>query len=127
MGMDLSGAGGYFRWSNSGWADILELGQAHGWVPVGTGPPRRELKSAWGDGPYFGNGGQRFYARDAQSLADALVSPLRSPARNWSRVSSEPLAHLGIGPRPLERVGVPLVVFRPRRLGMRQEFLSVSP
>jgi hypothetical protein len=84
MGMDLSGAGGYFRWSNSGWADILELGQAHGWVPAGTGPPRGELKADWGDGPYFGNGGQRFYARDAQALADALERALAAPPADES-------------------------------------------
>lgn len=70
--MDLSGAGGYFRWTNSGWSDILELGEEFGWVPIGTGPPRGELKADWRDGPYYGNAGQRFYARDARALADAL-------------------------------------------------------
>ena len=70
--MDLSGAGGYFRWTNSGWSDILELGEEFGWAPIGTGPPRGELKADWQDGPYHGNAGQRFYARDARALADAL-------------------------------------------------------
>src|SRR4051812_47968129 len=74
--MDLSGAGGYFRWLNSGWADILELGQTCGWVPTGTGPPRGERKANWGDGSYFGNDGQLFYARDARALADALERAL---------------------------------------------------
>ena len=78
MGMDLSGAGGYFRWTNSGWCDILELGQEFGWVPTGSGPPRGELKSSWGDGPYHGNDGQRFYARDARALADALERALET-------------------------------------------------
>ncbi len=72
MGMDLDGAGGYFRWTNSGWSDILELGEEFGWVPTGTGPPRGVLKADWGDGPYHGNSGQRFYARDARSFGDAL-------------------------------------------------------
>jgi hypothetical protein len=71
VGMDLSGAGGYFRWTNSGWSDILELGQEFGWVPLGTGPPRGVLKADFQNGPYHGNGGQRFYARDARALADA--------------------------------------------------------
>jgi hypothetical protein len=72
MGMDLSGAGGYFRWTNSGWYDILELGKEFGWIPTGTGPPRGTRKEAWGLGAYYGNDGQRVYARDARALADAL-------------------------------------------------------
>jgi glycosyltransferase involved in cell wall biosynthesis len=84
--MDLSGAGGYFGWTNSGWAEILEVGQAYGWVPAGTGPPRGTLKADWGYGPYFGNDGQRFYARDAQALADALERALAAPAVEWPRI-----------------------------------------
>jgi hypothetical protein len=30
MGMDLSGAGRYFRWSAGGWREILDLGLQHG-------------------------------------------------------------------------------------------------
>ncbi len=30
MGMDLNGAGGYFRWTNSEWGDVLALGEAFG-------------------------------------------------------------------------------------------------
>jgi hypothetical protein len=80
MGMDLSGVGGYFRWTNSGWSDILELGQEFGWIPMGTGPPRGERKASWGVGPYYGNDGQRFYARDARALADALERALETIA-----------------------------------------------
>jgi hypothetical protein len=83
--MDLSGAGGYFRWSNAGWADVLELGQTYGWVPTGTGPPRGERKADWGDGPYFGNQGQQFYARDACALADALERALAALAERRPR------------------------------------------
>ncbi len=72
MGMDLSGAGGYFRWTNSGWSDLLELAEEFGWIPTVTGPPRGVRKADWQDGSYYGNGGQRFYARDAKTLADAL-------------------------------------------------------
>lgn len=71
MGMDLSGAGGYFRWTNLGWRDVLALAESNGWEPTATGPPRGILKAAW-SGTYFSNDGQRVYARDARQLADAL-------------------------------------------------------
>ena len=72
MGMDLSGSGGYFRWTASAWYDILATAEKFGWAPTGTGPPRGVLKAAWADRSYVGNHGQRFYARDARALADAL-------------------------------------------------------
>jgi hypothetical protein len=87
VGMDLNGAGGYFRWTNSEWGDVLALGEAFGWVPMGFGPPCGVLKADWQGGSYVGNDGQRFYARDARALADALeravasVSEGRSPVR----------------------------------------------
>ncbi len=71
MGMDLSGAGGYFRWTASAWIKILGLAEQGGWQPVGTGAPRGNLKKDW-SGYYFSNDGQLFYARDAQKLADVL-------------------------------------------------------
>ena len=73
MGMDLDGAGGYFRWTSSGWSELLEEAEAAGWEPTGTGPPRGVLKAAWSGG-YHSNDGQRVYARDAKRLADALES-----------------------------------------------------
>src|SRR5688572_11601315 len=75
MGMDLSGAGGYFRWSAGGWSQILDLGCQHGWEPTGTGPPRGTCKADH-QGVYYGNDGQLFYARDAKRLADALEQAL---------------------------------------------------
>ena len=71
MGMDLDGAGGYFRWTALGWRTLLDRAEAAGWQPVGTGPPRGILKADW-PGVYHSNDGQRFYARDAKSLAAAL-------------------------------------------------------
>ena len=58
----------------------------YGWVPMGTGPPRGTLKAQWLHGLYYGNDGQRVYARDAAALADALeralaATPKRSPRR----------------------------------------------
>jgi len=90
MGMDLSGAGGYFRWAGGGWGRILDLAEQFGWQPVGTGPPRGTLKEDW-SGSYFSNDGQLFYARDAQKLADALeraleempTEKLKKDSSNW--------------------------------------------
>ena len=76
MGMDLSGAGGYFRWTTSEWYDLLEIASEFGWVPIGTGPPTGILKADWGDGTYDSNEGQRFYARDARAYANSLERAL---------------------------------------------------
>lgn len=76
MGMDLSGVGGYFRWTNSGWTGILKLAEKHGWEPLGVGPPRNFPKAEWSGGTYFSNDGQRVYARDAYGIADALEKAL---------------------------------------------------
>ena len=53
MGMDLDGAGGYFRWTATTWDDVLELASEHGWKPMGTGPPKGTHKADW-PGYYFG-------------------------------------------------------------------------
>jgi len=90
MGMDLSGAGGYFRWTASAWGKILDLAEQHGWQSVGTGAPRGTLKEDW-SGSYFSNDGQLFYARDAQKLASALgraleeipTEKLKQDNSNW--------------------------------------------
>src|SRR5262245_33647711 len=39
MGMDLSGAGGYFAFSGPGWTAVLGLARMYGWEPEGTRPP----------------------------------------------------------------------------------------
>jgi hypothetical protein len=77
MGMDLSGAGGYFRWTNQGWDWILGLAQEYGWKPSGTGAPPRMRKADW-SGAYWSNEGQLLYARDAAAIADALERALAS-------------------------------------------------
>jgi hypothetical protein len=72
------------------WADILELAEHYGWRPTGTGPPRRMKKAQW-CGSYYSSDGQRFYARDARALADALdrylagEPPVRTAARGRNR------------------------------------------
>ncbi len=87
MGMDLDGAGGYFRWTCSGWQWVTELAMEFGWVPSRTGPPRGRLAAEWdGTGLYWSNDGQRFYARDAAAFAEALeralvVIPERVPPK----------------------------------------------
>jgi uncharacterized protein (TIGR02996 family) len=45
--------------------------------------------------------------------AGVLVTLLRSRATNWPGVLGEPLAHLVIGPSPLERMRVEPIVLRP--------------
>jgi hypothetical protein len=75
MGMDLEGAGGYFRWTAEGWGTILELAEQYGWTPIGTGPPRGMRKSEW-ERTYDSNSGQLFYARDALRTR---LSRLRNP------------------------------------------------
>ena len=91
MGMDLEGPGRYFRWTNLGWYDLLELAKEFGWVPIGTGPPRGTLKAQWQHGrhpsdlDYYGNGGQRVYARDAAALANALERALAATPKGAAR------------------------------------------
>jgi hypothetical protein len=90
MGMDLSGAGGYFRWTIYGWSNTLELAEQYGWHPMGTGAPRGILKGNQ-SGSYFSNDGQLFYARDARNLAEALeraleeipTEKLKKNGSNW--------------------------------------------
>jgi hypothetical protein len=83
--MDLCGAGGYFRWTITGWRETLELAKEFGWVPTGTGPPRGIVRGSW-IGTCYSNDGQRFYARDAQLLADALERALAAvPEREPSK------------------------------------------
>ncbi len=86
VGYDLYGAGGYHRWTNFGWGDILTLGEIYGWQPMGTGPPPHTLKADWFPGSYFGYEGQLFYAKDAKNLADALAEaaermPVKRPRK----------------------------------------------
>jgi hypothetical protein len=94
MGMDLSGKGGYFRFSNYGWRAALELAHEHGWEPAGTVPPKftvyaldgvtvdevrtraeRQSYANWSGG-YFTNDYQVVSDEDAANIADALERAL---------------------------------------------------
>ena len=94
MGMDLSGKGGYFRFSNYGWRAALELAHEHGWEPAGTELPditvyapdgvtvdevatraERKLYATWDRG-YFWNENQVVSDEDAANIADALERAL---------------------------------------------------
>jgi hypothetical protein len=94
MGMDLSGKGGYFRFSNSAWCAVLELAYEHGWEPAGTKAPEftfyapdgvtvdevetrtwRQLYRDW-NGSYFGNAFQVVSDEDAANIAEALERAL---------------------------------------------------
>src|SRR5438552_954515 len=56
-----------------------------------------------------------------------LVGLARSRARNSGGMLGEPLSHLLVGPVPLKRVGVALVVLRPRNMHMLDEILATGP
>ncbi len=90
MGMDLSGKGGYFRFSNHAWHAALELAHEHGWDPAGTQAPEvtvyaldgatvdevrmrteRQRYANWGGG-YFTNEYQVVSDEDAANIAEAL-------------------------------------------------------
>jgi hypothetical protein len=94
MGMDLSGKGGYFRFSHQNWRAILELAHEYGWEPAGTKPPEfivyapdgvtvdevgtraaRQHHGNW-DGGYFTNDLQVVDDQDAANIADALERAL---------------------------------------------------
>jgi hypothetical protein len=94
MGMDLSGRGGYFRFSNSAWCAVLELAYEYGWEPAGTEAPEftfyapdgvtvdeaqtrewRQHYRNW-DGSYFGNAFQVVCDEDAANIAEALERAL---------------------------------------------------
>ena len=113
MGMDLAGPGRDFYWTNRSWCDLLELAKDFGWVPMGTGPPRGTLKAEWGRGLYYGNDGQRVYARDAAALADALERALAAtskrnprPRRYRAAQSHDDIEALLTGGRKRDRVPV---------------------
>ena len=86
MGIDLCAKGRSFSFNNGCWAGILETAMEHGWEPSGTGPCRGcRRKDRDGNGHYFANDGQLFYARDAQNLALALERFLSAPNRTKPR------------------------------------------
>ena len=94
MGMDLSGKGGYFRFSQRRWRAVLELAHEHGWEPAGTVPPEftvyapdgvtvdevrtraeRQSYANWSGG-YFTNDYQVVSDEDAANIAEALERAL---------------------------------------------------
>jgi len=64
MGMDLSGEGGYYRFSNVGWGKVWELARQYGWEPTAD----------WDS--YILNAYQTVDSEDAALLADALERAL---------------------------------------------------
>jgi hypothetical protein len=94
MGMDLSGKGGSFRFSQGRWSAVLELAREHRWEPAGTKPPEftvyapdsvtvdevatrveRQRYANWSGG-YFTNDYQVVSDEDAANIADALERAL---------------------------------------------------
>jgi hypothetical protein len=85
MGMDLSGKGGYFRFNQVTWIEVLTLAYDHGWKPAGTEPSRwRDAETGelcaqmspdpetWESMDYFSNAFQWVTDEDAANIADAL-------------------------------------------------------
>jgi hypothetical protein len=94
MEMDLSGKGGYFRFSTYAWHAALELAHEHGWEPAGTESPgvtvyapdgvtvdevgtrtERQRYANW-DGDYLTNAYQVVSDEEAANIAEALVRAL---------------------------------------------------
>ena len=88
MGMDLNGAGGVQRFSNTSWCKMLELAYGYGWKLAGTEPGQWVDPSTgelieqlspdpdeW-DGGYFTNEFQWVTDEDAAHIADALEQAL---------------------------------------------------
>jgi hypothetical protein len=92
--MDLSGKGGYFRFSTYAWGAVLALAREHGWEPAGTESPEvtvyapdgttideeatqteRQAYEDW-DEDYFYNDGRLVSDEDARNIADALERAL---------------------------------------------------
>ncbi len=114
MGMALGrDKGGGMDVTYATWTDMLELAERYGWQPTRTGPPRGMKKADW-CGSYYTSDGQRFYARDAQALADALDRFLAGepPVRKPSSKSADPhrAALRGFISGLSQQLGVPLNV-----------------
>jgi hypothetical protein len=95
MGMDLSGEGGHFRFSQDAWGAALELAREHGWEPAATEPPEefvvyapdgvtvheeatQQERKAWEgwDGSYLYNSRQVVTDEDAANIAASLERAL---------------------------------------------------
>ena len=77
MGMDLLGEKQKFRLNWSGWTDILELANNHGWKPKGTKAPKFRGNCKNWDGSYFCNSWQLVTKKDAENIAAALKKALK--------------------------------------------------
>src|SRR5215208_2801155 len=87
MSMDLTGAGGIERFSNTSWRKILELAYEYGWKPQGTEPGQwcdengeliKQLSpdpNEW-NGGYFSSDHQWVTHEDAANIAGALQRAL---------------------------------------------------
>jgi hypothetical protein len=82
MGYDLSNsAGGYVRFTGSGWDLALAMARHYGWVPAGVPKPAtwdEKENGSWEEG-YWANAGQQVTAGDAAMLAAALERAVAAP------------------------------------------------
>jgi hypothetical protein len=99
MGFDLTNdRGTYLRFSPSGWALALTIGERYGWQREGTTMSNPEAAADW-SGEYATNEGQRVSATDARSLADACARALDDPDYEkrtsdiWNQLDAEVAQH----------------------------------
>lgn len=78
MGYDLDGKGGWFRWQEFDWPNVLQLAIDHGWKPQGTvlysGKGKRKVAS-WCRA-YDSNDGQTVVDADACLMGEAIEKAL---------------------------------------------------
>jgi len=78
MGMDLHGvAGGYARFSNRSWRNVLKLAYEYGWKPLGTEMDEWIGRPDEWNGGYFSNDLQWVAEGDAARIANALEDALK--------------------------------------------------
>ena len=121
MGFDFTNdRGTYLRFSPSGWALALMIGENYGWQPEGTTLPRPagEASASEWSGEYATNEGQRVSASDANALAAACERALADPVYEQRavdtlrRIRGELAQELGQTPEPVDNAEV--IKFRER-------------
>lgn len=88
MGMDLDGKGGYFRWLNYAWGEVVVMARLCGWQPL--------VVAVFDDGErdetvyYLSNDGQLVTARDARNFAAALERSLEPKMQKKLKARKRP-------------------------------------
>ena len=88
MGMDLYGKGGYFRWLNYAWEEVLVIAKLGGWKPlaVTTFEGGEQHDTCY----YMYNDGQVVTAKDAKNMAAALERSLEPDMQKKLKLRKRP-------------------------------------